>query len=271
VPERRRHEVDPAVVAQRARDLRALGRPHRPGRDLVRGEAHADRHAVARLGAHRGQDLAREAQARVEVAVVAVVAAIRGRSEELRGQVAVGHRDLDAVDPALATQAGARRVAGDELVDLGGGQRARLGVKARAGHRRRRDRRRPRRARDLLAPAVQQLHEQPRPVRADPLAEAAVRGRDPGQVAAERMRGEQPGRVHRGRLDEHRAGAAAGARLVVGDEVAGGQVVVDQAGLVRGRDDAIGERDRPERERLEQRGEGHRPTLPRRAAIRHAR
>jgi hypothetical protein len=85
----------------------------------------------------------------------------------------------------------------------------------------RRDRRRARRARDLLASDVQELQEEARAVRAHGVA-------------------------------------------------FGRQVVVHVAGLVRGRDGAVGQRDRPAPERLEQRGEGHRRTLPRRAAIRHA-
>ena len=156
------------------------------------------------------------------------------------------HRHLDAVDAALAAQPRGRRVPGDEVVDLRLRQRARLGAEARRRDRRRRDRRRQRRRGDLLAPAVEELHEQPRAVPADGGAEALVGARDRGQIATDRVRGEESGLVHRRGLEKDRAGAAARTCLVIGDEVAGRQVVVDEAGLVRGGHDAVAQDRRPE-------------------------
>ena len=105
---------------------------------------------------------------------------------------------------------------------------------------------------DLLAAAVQQLDEQARPVRLHGRGDTPVARGDLGQKAAERVRCEQPGRVHRRRLEHDQAGAAARAGLVVGDEVVGRQVVVDERRLVRGRDDPVLQLDRAERERAEQ-------------------
>ena len=61
-----------------------------------------------------------------------------------------------------------------------------------------------------------------------------------------------PDGCDRRRLEHDQSGAAARARLVVGDEVVGRQVVVDERRLVRGRDDPVLELDRAERKRAEQ-------------------
>jgi hypothetical protein len=58
--------------------------------------------------------------------------------------------------------------------------------------------------------------------------------------------------VDGGGLEDDHPGPAAGARLVVGDEVVRRQVLGDEVGLVRGRDDPVGQRDRADRERREQ-------------------
>ena len=99
---------------------------------------------------------------------------------------------------------------------------------------------------------MEQLDEEPRPVRLHRRRDTPVAVDDLGQVAAERVRGEQPGRVYRRRLQHDQSGAAPRPRLVVGDEVVGRQVVVDERRLVRGRDDPVLQLDRAERERAEQ-------------------
>src|SRR6201999_2230084 len=97
---------------------------------------------------------------------------------------------------------------------------------AQAGDGRGRRRGSARRGGDLLAPTVVELDQELGVVRMDRVGEAAVRGHHLGEEAADGVRGQQAGRVGGGRLDEDRSGAAAGAGLVVGDEVAGGEVVV---------------------------------------------
>ena len=124
--------------------------------------------------------------------------------------------------------------------DLAHGQGPRLALEAQAGDRRGRHRRGPGRARDLLAAAVEQLDEQAGAVRADRVAEPrGRRARSPGKKPPIVCAVSRPRGVDGGGLEEDRADAAAGPRLVVGEQVVGGQVVVDQAGLVRGRDDAV--------------------------------
>jgi hypothetical protein len=66
------------------------------------------------------------------------------------------------------------------------------------------------------------------------------------------MRGEQPRGVHGGCLHHDQAGTAARAGLVVGDEVVGGEVVVDERRLVPGRHDPVRQFDGSERERAEE-------------------
>ena len=185
----------------------------------------------------------------VEGAVVAVVAQVGARREELRGEVRVGRRELDAVHPALARPHGAGAEAVDQVADLGSREGARLDVEALRRHRGRRDRGRARRRGDLLAPAVEELQEETRAVRADGVAEAAVGRHDLGQVAADRVRRQEARGVHRGRLEEDRPDAAARPGLLVGDEVVGRHVVVHEARLVRRRDDAVAQLDRAELDR----------------------
>ena len=254
VPEDERGEVDLPAGAQLAGELRAGGGVHALGRQLVGGEADADGELRPRAVAHRGQHLAREAQRRR----VGVLAPVRDGREELRDQVAVRHRDLDPVHAALPAVARGGRVALEHRVDLRGGQRARLGHVPGRGDRGGRDRRRARRGGDLLPPAVEELHEQLRPVRVQRAGELLVAVDDGREEAAERVRGQQAAGVDRGGLDEDPAHAAAGAGLVVGDQVRGREVVVDQARLVRGRDDAVGQRHRAEVDGSE---ELHGPTL----------
>ena len=99
---------------------------------------------------------------------------------------------------------------------------------------------------------MEQLDEEPRAVRLHRRCDAPVPLDDLREVAAEGVRGEQARRVHRRRLEHDQPDAAPRPRLVVGDEVVRRQVLVDERGLVRGRDDAVLELDRTERERAEQ-------------------
>ena len=142
-----------------------------------------------------------------------------------------------------------RAEAVDQLADLAPGERARLDVEALRRHGGGRDGGRARRRRDLLAAAVEELQEEPGAVRADGVAEPAVGGHDLGQVAADGVGGQQARRVHRGGLEEDGADAAAGPRLLVGDEVVGRHVVVHEARLVRRRDHPVAQLDRPELDR----------------------
>ena len=85
---------------------------------------------------------------------------LRSRREELRRQVAVRRRDLDAVQPGLGRVRSRLRVAGDDGRDFVAGEGARLDVEAQARHGRRCERRRARRARDLLPATMEQLDEE---------------------------------------------------------------------------------------------------------------
>ena len=252
---RRRHDPDRAEVGRRVADrerdvVDALGREQvADPRDALRvgRQPDADAEARDRL-AHRPDHRGEEPRP----VAPGVVAAVERRVEELLDQVAVRGGDLDPVEAALGGQLGGARMPGDDLVDLAARERARLDAEARARHRRRGERRRARGGAHLLAAAVQELHEQARPVRLHGLGDTPVARGDLGQEAAERVRREQPGRVHRCRLEHDQAGAAARAGLVVGDEVVGRQVVVDERRLVRRRDDPVLQLDRAERERAEQ-------------------
>ena len=96
------------------------------------------------------------------------------------------------------------RVAVDQRAQLGARQRARLAREARRRDRRRRDGRRPRRRRDLLAAAVEELHEQPRVVLVDGVGERAVAGTIAGRKPPSVCEVSRPDRVDRRRLEEDR-------------------------------------------------------------------
>ncbi len=151
----------------------------------------------------------------------------------------MGERQLDPIDAPLAREAGGGLVAVDDLAQLPGAQRPRLALEPWRGHGRGRHRRSPGRRAELLAPAVEQLHEQLRLVGVERVGEAPVAPGDLRQITPEGVRRQQACRVYGGRLDEDRRGPAGGARGVVGDQRIGRQVVVDERRLMRGRDDPI--------------------------------
>ena len=99
---------------------------------------------------------------------------------------------------------------------------------------------------------MEELDEEPRPVGANGGSHTLVAADDLREVPAERVRGQQARRVNRSRLEHDQARPTPRPRLVVGDEVVGRQVVVDERRLVRRRDDPVLDLDRPQRERAEQ-------------------
>ena len=164
-------------------------------------------------------------------------------------------RDLDPVEARLGDQRRRPCEPLDDGVDLPRRERARLDVEAEARERRRSERGRARGAGDLLPSAVEELREEPRPVRVHGVGDARQRRHDLLPVPGERMRSQQPGRVHGRCLEDDQPGASARAGLVVGDEVHGRQVLVDEGRLVGRRDDPIRELDRPDAKRAEERFE----------------
>ena len=112
---------------------------------------------------------------------------VQRRREELRGQVVVRGRDLDAVEAALGRRA--RRRARSPRRSPRSPRRWRHAARrgsGGSGSPTARDGRRARRARDLLPAAVEELHEEPRAVRPDGLHDAAV-------AADDRRRGSRRG------------------------------------------------------------------------------
>ena len=172
-----------------------------------------------------------------------------------------GH--LDAVEPSLGRKRGGARVASNDALDVGGPRSAWLRAKPRAGNRRRRERRWPRSACDLLAPSVEDLDEDPRPVRLHGRSDSAVPVDDLGQVPTERVRGQQAALVDRRRLEDDQPDTASRAGLVIGDEVVRRQVLVDESRLMRSRDDPVRDLDRPESKRAKKaREHARRPPAP---------
>jgi hypothetical protein len=91
---------------------------------------------------------------------------------------------------------------------------------------------------------VEQLHEEARPVGLNCVAHAPVRLDHLWEEARELVGGEDSRRVWCRRLEHDQPRAAERPRLVVGDEVVRGQVVVDKRRLVRRRDDPVLKLDR---------------------------
>ena len=165
----------------------------------------------------------------------------------------MGGRDLDPVEAGGGDVGGRARVAVDDRLDVRLSSGARLDVEAAARDRRGGDRGRAGRARDLLAAAVEELDEEPRPVRPHGLGDAGEPGGRLFPVAREGVRSQEPGRVDGRRLEDDQPDAAPSPRLVVGDEVVGRKVVVNERRLVGGRDDPVPQPDRPDQERAEER------------------
>lgn len=155
-------------------------------------------------------------------------------------------RDLNAVEPGLRRQRRRGGVAGDDRLHLGRTEGPRLDLEALRRNRRWGERGRSRRARDQLAAAVEELDEEPRPARLDRLGDPPVAGDDLVGIAGERPRRQTTGPVDGSRLEDDEADPAAGARLVVGGEVVGRQVVVHEHRLVRREDDPVRKLDRAE-------------------------
>ena len=153
-------------------------------------------------------------------------------------------RDLDPIEPGLCHQRRDPRVAVHDRVDLLLGQRPRLDVEAEARDRGRREGRLARRTGDLLPTAVKELHEKTRAVPVNGLGDAREPGNDLLPVAGERVRGEEARRMHGRGLEDDQPRAAASASLVVGDEVLGRKVLVDERRLVGRRDDPVLKLDR---------------------------
>ena len=265
--ERCRQPCYGALLDRRRRDdsRRAAigGRVAEGDRDVIDDSGELGRDGHGGLGVGRKPDAERELGCRVPYCLhdrdeelrprgPLVLAEVEPRGEELREEVAVGGRELDPVEPALGRELRGARVPGDELVDLGRGEGAGLDVEALARDRRRRDRGRPGRRGDQLAAAVKELDEETRPVRADGVDHAPVAGDDLGLVAGQGVGGQPPGLVDGGRLEDDHSRPARRARLVVGDELVRGQVVVDERGLVRGGDDPVRQLDGAEPQRAQE-------------------
>ena len=199
--ERDRQVVDQPGVAQHARRLGQLVLGVGVRRPVLVGQPAADGAVRPDALAHRLAHLAQEPQPVLERAAVLVGRRLTWGERNWVGQVVEPGAHLDAVDPALR---GVRRrlpVAVDHLPDLAARERARLGLEPRAGHAGRRHRRRPRRRRDHLAAAVEELHDDLRAVRVHGVGQPPEDRHDLGQVAADRVRRQQPGVVGRRRLD----------------------------------------------------------------------
>ncbi|MNZ90254.1 hypothetical protein D3C78_1092110 [compost metagenome] len=249
---------------QRLHGLQRLVLSQALGVALVGGDTQADDEVLAGGLAHGGEHFAEEAQARVEVAVVAVLAAVHPRIEELRWQVAVTGDHLHAVQPGGLQAARGGGVTGDNLVDHRLVQCARHDVEAlvrRGGcgisHRQQavggfHD----------LAAGVEDLRQHHRALGMAGLGDPAV-ALDAGVVGGhQHVRGVARAVVHPGDLHDDQADTAFRPRLVVGDQLLVDQVVGGHRGVVAGGHDPVLQALAADFQRAEQVREGcHRGTL----------
>lgn len=236
---------DDVQVVQLALDrlgrLQRLAFAETLGVALVGGQAQADDEVLGGGRAHRCQHFAEEKQAGIEVAVVAILAAVHPRVEELRRQVAVAGDHLHPVQSCLVQAARGGGVAGDDLVDqrlvefawhhpepfVG---RGRGGI----GHRQQavgglHD----------LAPGMEDLRQHHAAFGVAGLGDPPVAG-DAGIVGGhQHVRGVARAVVDPGHLHDDQSGAAAGPGAVIGDEWLVDQVVGRHRRVVAARHDAV--------------------------------
>ena len=98
-----REEVDETGGGEPARDGRHVLGAEAAGSVLVTRDAGAHDEVAAGSPSDLREHLEAEAHAVVQAAAVLVAALIEERRPELIDEMVVGHRDLDAVQPALAT------------------------------------------------------------------------------------------------------------------------------------------------------------------------
>src|SRR5438132_462184 len=134
-------------------------------------------------------------------------------------EVAMGGGDFDAVEAALRRTPRCLAEAVHDLLDFAAAERAWRHAKALARNRRGRESRSARRPGDLLATAVEQLHEETSAVRLYGLADPSVGVGHLGEVSRQLVRGEDSRWMGCGRLEDDQPGASARPGLVVGDEV----------------------------------------------------
>ncbi len=227
---------------------RHLRRDPGPRRQLVARESQPDDPVGADGGAHRGHDVAGQAQ---PVGAPFVAALVREPGQELAHQAVLAGVDLDAVAVGAGGLAGGGAETGDDGRDVGGLHPLRDLAGRHLGH----PRRRPQWAlavgrRALPAGMVERRDHEG--------AVGAAGGDDPGPAGGGDRRQRGPlvgpvGLVDAGPLDDDRPAAAPGPALVVGD-VAGREpaVVVTEVGDVRAEQDPVRCRPGTERERLEE-------------------
>ncbi|MCY1421585.1 hypothetical protein D9M71_372450 [compost metagenome] len=208
---------------------------------LVGGDAQPDDEVLRALGAYRFDHLAEKAQARRQVAVVAVLALVHPWVEELRRQVAVTGDYLHPVQPSLAKAPGGGCVAGDYLIDHWLVQGPRHHPETLVG--------RGRGGPGHRQQAVAGLHDFP--ARMENLRQhhgaLGMAGLGEATVALDavvvgrhqHMGGVARTVVHPGHLQHDQADAALGASVVVGDELVVDQVVGGHRGVVAAGHDAV--------------------------------
>ena len=230
---------------------------------FVGGDAQADDEVLVGGGADGGDHFAGEAQAGVEIAVVAVAAAVHPWVEELRRQVAVAGHHFHAVDAGSVQAPCGGSVACDDLVDhrlaqlaghhaeafVGrGGRRVGHGQQAVAGF-------------HDFAARVEHLGQHHRALGVARLGNAPVAG-DALVIGGHQHVGGVAGAVvHAGDLQHDQADAALGAGGVIGHQLVVDQVVGGHRGVVPGGHDAVLQRLAADLQRAEQVGKlAHRAT-----------
>ena len=224
---------------------------------LVAAEADPQRQPVADHPPHRRDELQQQPGPVLERAAVAVGTPVGGGGEEPAHDRRVAALQLDAVEATLGAVLGDGGVAGDDLVDLGGGHRLGHLPEQRVGHRRRGPDRQPGVHRRRLSPVVVDLGEDRHPVPVDGLGDAEVPGDHVAVEAVDQLLVRPVGGMGRVLLGDDEAGAAGGAGGVVGGVLLGRPAVTGVVREVGREDDPVANRHRAELERCPQVPVGH--------------
>ena len=212
-------QVDAGLFQSGADADRVLQAQAGAQRQFVADDAKADREIGSHHLAYPRHHLQRKAQALVKCAAILVLAAVKGRRQELVDQIAVGAVDLDRVEPGFLGAAGSLPKGFHQVLDLGDCQGMGHHAHTCIGDGRGGDDKAARVLGLGADTAVVELERNLGPMLVYGRGQPPKAGDLVVIVDADLGRHAPPARIDRGVLDDDQADAALGAPPVVGDQL----------------------------------------------------